>query len=223
MIFCVFTLAADSSHRPRGVRIDCRNILMKMFFEGLSKGGRKLLRPVARRSDFCRWNGIACDPSYEIQEISYRNFDNWGNFNIHAVPPTTLNLEISQCRQTFHMDMRMLPRNLQYVNLSNNQITGILDLIVLPEKIQQFIVENNLLTGYINLTNLPRTLQALNVGKNKIQQRTVYYDDLPDRLGHVTLVMDYGKEHIYQVRALDPARAEPNRLTFPHFPKDHVH
>ena len=73
----------------------------------------------------------------------------------------------------------MLPRRLQYLDLSHNQITGT-----------------------IRLTNLPPAFVTLEIADNRISQEVLYYGNLPKSVLYLCVYGRMGENKIGQIMPL---------------------
>eukprot|EP00009_Paramoeba_aestuarina_P004383 CAMPEP_0201514398 /NCGR_PEP_ID=MMETSP0161_2-20130828/6250_1 /ASSEMBLY_ACC=CAM_ASM_000251 /TAXON_ID=180227 /ORGANISM="Neoparamoeba aestuarina, Strain SoJaBio B1-5/56/2" /LENGTH=192 /DNA_ID=CAMNT_0047910935 /DNA_START=95 /DNA_END=670 /DNA_ORIENTATION=+ len=185
---------------------------MRLFFEGISHEGMQDIGNLDE-GDFCGgWAGIRCEDE-TIREIRYSNL-RAGNFNISALPHSTAIVWITSCAQTFVIDTRSFPRQLEQISLGLNRITGHLDLTTLPVGLINAYLWGNAMTGPLVLTHLPRGLVKLFVDQNDIRQGTVWYDNLPDSIERICLQNNWDKTLIREVRAVNPENAVADKDIF---------
>ena len=103
-----------------------------------------------------------------------------GNFNYQCAPHSARTLKITECKQRYEFDTRLLPRAGEYISFYQNSLFGSLRLKELPQLIKEFSVAENRLKGPIDLTELPKIIRRLSIRQNAIKQPVVFYKDLPE-------------------------------------------
>uniref|UniRef100_A0A7S4PNZ7 Leucine-rich repeat protein n=1 Tax=Paramoeba aestuarina TaxID=180227 RepID=A0A7S4PNZ7_9EUKA len=219
MLFHLYTLTADAE-QPQNLKLAWQNQLMRNFFKDLSPNGFMNLSVYHTQEYFCHWKGITCENDF-VNEVAYSRFRH-GNFHIHTLPPQLGSLFIESCKQKYRLNVRALPRNLYRLSLYNNKIYGRLDLTNLPMSLVWLNVSHNMLSGPISLESLPSTMERLHVHANRIQQTTVFYDNLPEKM--TTLVLTSGGgNRIGEVRAVHPNKAVETKGVFSGMFDENVH
>ena len=209
----IVILAADIS--PGDIR--WQNILMDLFFADITP---QHLRGLSESSftdpghnDYCTgfWKGISCSGA-TVTEIAYAERA-VGAFRFHELPPTIKRLSISDCQQTARLHTRRLPRELVILSLSKNQIHGSIDLTTLPPPLKKAFLWNNLLTDPISLCHLPVHLILLELQGNRISQKVVWYDNMPETIR--TIQLQYTDQtKIGKVLAVNPKKAVSSHVFF---------
>ena len=88
----------------------------------------------------CEWNGVECDESKSISEVSWYSRALKGS--LHWL---------------------YLPRTIQRARVMTNQLGGDVDFSALPELLLNLWVQNNLFTGELDFAHLPPNIDVLNV------------------------------------------------------------
>mmetsp|Transcript_1974 Transcript_1974/g.3056 ORF Transcript_1974/g.3056 Transcript_1974/m.3056 type:complete len:228 (-) Transcript_1974:26-709(-) len=120
-------------------------------------------------------------------ELTILDHAHIGAFTIGFLPNSLVNLMIVHCHQEFPIETHDFPRESRNINLAKNLIKGRPDLTALPSKLNNLELQHNHLHGPILLTRLPGTLQTLNLGHNRLDQKVVYYKDLPHDIQKIYL------------------------------------
>ncbi|KNH05781.1 hypothetical protein XU18_2127 [Perkinsela sp. CCAP 1560/4] len=215
MMYLCRLICADPFQPYR--KVIWQNTLMGLFFGEISGEGIAILTEDAQHGNYCEaWHGVKCTNGI-VTEVRYRRFAH-GNFNIHALPPSTQVIWIFQCRQTFSIDTRLLPRELVTLTLSSNKIHGRIDLTTLPSRLRKAHLWGNKLSGPIDLRELPSTLLVIELRRNKIKQHTVLYDNLPMNI--TTISLSYPE--VGEIHSVKPSRAVANKRLFRGFPPKRV-
>eukprot|EP00009_Paramoeba_aestuarina_P001531 CAMPEP_0201514050 /NCGR_PEP_ID=MMETSP0161_2-20130828/5978_1 /ASSEMBLY_ACC=CAM_ASM_000251 /TAXON_ID=180227 /ORGANISM="Neoparamoeba aestuarina, Strain SoJaBio B1-5/56/2" /LENGTH=199 /DNA_ID=CAMNT_0047910485 /DNA_START=90 /DNA_END=689 /DNA_ORIENTATION=+ len=198
-----------------------RDVLMRLFFQDLDLHALAVSSiSLEVDSDFeygCY--GVRCVDG-EVTEVEYHNFSPRGNFHIESLPSTVRLLAIEFCQQAFEVNTRVWPRRLRTINLVGNDITGCPDLTTLPAGLEVAFLNNNEMVGPITLTDLPRNLGILDIHGNRIRQRVVFYDNLPESLHRVTLK---GGNHIGEVQSVHPSSTVKQPDIFKNMRRSHIH
>ena len=219
MLAGLICISVDPSSGNEG--FEWQNALMRLFFADISQEGMFLLTiRFARGERGNQWKGVICSNGV-VLKVHYSQFSH-GNFNLSALPHTTTNIWICSCKQTFEIQTRSLPRELELLNLSVNMICGRIDLTTLPPKLLTADLSQNKLTGPIQLTHLPESMCTLDLQYNKISQHVLWYDNLPGTIRRIKLFAPSEYHRIGKVRAVDPAKAVSYRI-FADVPRKYIH
>ena len=194
---------------------------MDRFYSQISVKGMHVFSGANASRDYCSWTGITCTDG--IITHVYHGISNYGNFDIHSLPSTLVNITIEYCDQRYILCTRALPRALEHCYLPQNRHFGSVDLRTLPENLIGLDLSFNLLNGPIDLTNLPPTLQTLALERNAIRQSVVFYDRPPPNIHSITLFSyTHPKNRIGELRALGLKDLDRVREIFVNFPSNHV-
>ena len=196
---------------------------MRTFFRDIGEGPLMWISQNDPESLICGFNDInwlgVTSTKGVIHQISYERMITNGPMKLDYLPQTVIDLEIVHCEQTIpSINTRMLPREAIQIQLSGNRIGGGLDLSALPRNLWFFAMNRNVLTGPIHFVGLPPDIQSFAFAKNKIEQRVMYYDDLPEALHTVSLE---GAGRIGVIKPLYPRR-EKRKAPFQGITKDRV-
>jgi len=209
---CISADATPKDARDR--TLQWQDTLMDLFFEDISPDGVHALSPVSGTEEYCKFQGITCEDGIVVEVLMQRR--SYGNFNIYALPPSTQNLEITDCQQTFTFNTHALPPKISRLILRQNQIRGNVNFTCLPVTLEDLDLSDNKLKGYVDLTHLPRKMKTLHVAYNKFRQHTVWYDNLPEKIHTISLVgsSDLTETEFYEIRAVHPEKAVKYRSIF---------
>ena len=161
---------------------------------------------------YCEWKNdygsfqIRC-MSNRIVEIHCDRLD-VPNFNLYYLPSTVIELRIYSCFQSYDIDTRRFPREAMRIELGFNRIHGTLNLRTLPSKLSVFDVSSNQITGPIDLTGLPPSLTSLELSYNRINQKCVYYGNLPAILDYIGLQPHLIDAGIGELRPLEASMSQ---------------
>jgi len=200
-------LSVEDSHISSAVHLDIsyadwQNALLKLFFKDISEDG---LQKIQTDPDDCStWDGITRTRQI-VTGVQYAHID-VGNFHLPSLPPTVQELFLNFCNQRFQLHTRSLPRRLQELLLPGNKIYGVMDLTTLPPQLEKVNMWNNLLTGPISLCHLPVHLILLELQGNRISQKVVWYDNIPETIHTIQLQYNY-QTKIGKVLAVNPKKA----------------
>ena len=131
----------------------------------------------------CSWRKVTCSNG-EISKI--RIFDiEVGDLSVAYLPPKVQFFELSNCGFASTIETSLFPRESRVMIFEQNKIQGTVDLTRLPQKLVLLNLSENSIVGPISLTHLPKTFEALYISRNKIEQKVVYYANLPETLAIV--------------------------------------
>uniref|UniRef100_A0A7S4NZ64 Leucine-rich repeat-containing N-terminal plant-type domain-containing protein n=1 Tax=Paramoeba aestuarina TaxID=180227 RepID=A0A7S4NZ64_9EUKA len=197
----VIIQASDHSEKCHQVK------QVQLFLDPISSLGRHFVSNQYPQGDPCDWRGFYCDEGF-ISEVVFRERI-FGNFNVHQLPPTVTKVVITKCEQTSVIHTRALPRELAIFQMWENKLYGSLDLTTLPEKIVDLLLQDNKISGPISLTRLPWLIRTINICRNNIRQRVVYYQNLPLNVRKILLLADSGETNrIGAIRPINDTQVE---------------
>ena len=197
MLLAVYlTLQADPQQHE-----DFQKSLLDAFFALIAPAERKKLNP-SSSSDYCMWDKLICS-NYLVSKIQLRYCSGLGNLNIEYLPSTVQYLGIVNCGQICPIYTRQLPRESRCIFLMENNFYGTVDLRTLPAHLVILDLQHNALGWVIALTQLPQSFEVLRVQNNYLQQKWVYYDNLPPSIAHIQIAPQRTKRQP-RARALRP-------------------
>ena len=148
--------------------LSMQETLMMLFIQDIAEDGKGHITYGTPASNVCAWRGVSCaDGIVTEYRVWYENF---GNYNLHVLPPSTRCIYIVHCAQRYELNLRRFPRCIAIINLYRNEIFGPIDLEALPVNLEELKLHNNRISGTISLWNLPKSLVKLNLRDNPIQQ-----------------------------------------------------
>ena len=219
MLLCLLISTETHSSVPADKAMQA--VLMREFFKNLEDTTISYLSLDKKDRDLCSWRGLTCVEGF-ITEMVYKfMFRNNSqqllhgkprDFDMAFIPPTVQNLRIQSCVQHGYLDTRNFPREARYIDLNYNHFRGVLDLTALPVHLEDFRCAGNSLIGPISLTQLPQSLHSLFIETNLIQQRVVYYGNIPPGMNTISL-RGVGMQ-IKELRGLHPEDSERGRNLF---------
>ena len=194
---------------------DAQEILMHEFFSGMSDAfihnvsAERSLSTIIGWPDHPNWKGVGTSGGI-VEKVEYSSIRNCGTFHLYYLPQAVQKLFIKNCTQKIqNLDTRMLPRSAVTINLSTNAISGRLNLCTLPANLEVLDLTWNRIVGPISLTQLPRNLHQLDLSCNRIQQKAIYYGNLPDSL---LLVGLWSQNGLRDVKALGEVPREKRKI-----------
>ena len=177
---------------------DMQAILIERVFADISNGLVQYLSAGTPSGNICNWSKrgfkggsvdyfeVAC-VSNKLQTFEMHNFREQGNYVYQYFPSSLEVLKIVNCDQYYELKTRLLPRAARVVSLAKNVLFGSIDMLHLPLHLEKFHLDVNYITEGICLAKLPETLKEFTIRRNKINQTTVYYENLPESLQQVDL------------------------------------
>ena len=116
----------------------------------------------------CQWKGITCNADGRVKQIVWYNMNLGGYANLTTLPRGLQQLDLSYNQLTGNPSLTNLPQGLQQLDLDRNQLTGQPFLATLPKGLQQLYLSFNQLTGTPDLATLPQGLQQLDLDSNQL-------------------------------------------------------
>ena len=131
-----------------------------------------------------QWGSVTCEEGI-VREIRVCQGDR-ENFSIEYLPGSVRRFLMPFSGQTYVINTRRLPRELQVLNIRFNNIHGTFNLETLPGLMTEIRADNNEVSGIVSLLRLPNTIQNISFTANAIHQ-TVFYGNIPLSLSLVDL------------------------------------
>ena len=202
LIIVAAEIPFENTHK---LQIDRQNILLEHFFSAIDSAcmGQRMDNQTIYEA--CNWKLV---PDFAIEclhgIVNRMRFDSvqHGNFVLEYLPSTVERTSIHNCKQTYQLQTRMLPREMRCISVSKNLIFGTIDLQRLPPRMHTLDVSQNNISGPIVQRDLPDTLRNVLIYHNKIQQDVLYYEYLPETL----LMVSLGQNSIRLIRPVDGMR-----------------
>ncbi|KNH05113.1 leucine-rich repeat [Perkinsela sp. CCAP 1560/4] len=193
--------------------VEWENTLMDCFYSEITAEGTADYSNEDTSRNYCEWRGVVCTAG-KVGRVIYDQQD-YGNFDIHSLPPTVTRISIEHCLQHYMLHTRRLPRASQFCYLGNNQLFGSVELRTLPENLVTLRLSDNRLNGPIDLTNLPQKFAYLWLHRNAIEQSVVFFGRLPPNITAIRLATSGKRDNqIGELRALYPESLDRARQVF---------
>ena len=176
MLICIalLTLSAIDPLQQKPME----NTLMRLFIRDMKPRFRHRLTD--RDPDCCAWSYAKRYESAEFTCTSGKvtgiaiNWVRAGNFRLHCLPNSIVNLRIACCGQSYRINTRQLPSQCQIASLRSNVIHGTVNFETLPCRLRELDLSHNRIHGPVHLFRLPRSLERLDLKFNSITESTVY-------------------------------------------------
>ena len=188
---------------------------MHLLFADVSEDFMREMSPVHEHPSFyMRMRCVVVDPNWRVEAIEIYKKRQFGQMHLEHLPNTLKRMHIITCNQCYSVETRYLPRELDDLNLSDNQIFGSLDLTVLPPHMRELDVRSNRITGPVNILRLPKTMMRLYLHNNRIVQDTLYFDEVSERI----ICIDLNWNKVKRVRHVSSEKAvlEPRIIIRPY-------
>ena len=213
---CLFCPVAESEAQLPKVQtpLEMQATILNAFFSTVDAAFIQRYSRAEKTTYVCRWDQDGYDPrfivtcdtdgyvtSFEVAQAKA------GNFDIDCMPNTLEKVDIRECMQNRAVDTRTLPLHARSINLSINEYHGIPCLQTLPPQLVYLYLSFNALSGPIALIGLPATIAWIELHNNFINQRVVYYGDLPPHVRAIRLE----KNRIQRIKSI--YKKSPNNRT----------
>ena len=184
---CHLTIAIDKEFHEEW-KFDQKSLSMYYFFSELAWKDMQFVIPRDGSKDICKWHGIKCSSEKDIEAVKM-SYKSSGRFHIGFLPHSAKTLTIIYCKQTFEFMARHLPMHLEWLDLSNNLITGSIECPQLPRDLLGLDLAHNHIAGPLQLMELPPKLEYMRLRFNRIQQGTIFYHNLPRSLQYISVAL----------------------------------
>ena len=181
--------------------------LMHTALKEISPEIRAMISGDMPLAQICDWESYRVDcqlfrvycSTTTLTHLAFMGFEAIGTIHYEYLPPDVKHLTIYGCEQSYRLHTRLLPRELAELDMGRNKIFGAIDLQCLPRTLQNFNLCNNLITGPISLVRLPPHLKSVQLRYNKIKQRIVPCDPLPETVTGIDLRFNKVHEVCFRV------------------------
>ena len=139
--------------------------------------------------DACSWCEVYCDDSKNVDAIHWHSesVELEGTVSFAMLPLEIVYVYLFNQNISGEIDIKTLPKFLDFFCVEKCRISGTLDLGSLPPALQEFYVERNEITALRNFKNLPEELRRFCIDEPNIIEKSIMIGALPRSDLHVRL------------------------------------
>ena len=182
-IFAV--LSIDNSLGRVGKSTFSHQTLMEMFVEGIQDTSQFRDKNIDFL-DIFTWSGVEMEGINVVSIFWVTQGACNGNLAFEWIPPTIENLVVNSGFVQGPLSLILLPRCMEWLDLSRNRMFGSLHIQDIPQGLKVCCVDGNFFSGSIDLTILPPTLTDFSAKENYFSG-TIHLCSLPESIELINL------------------------------------